>query len=388
MSNTPPDSSASNSGVRPGRLLAIIFVVIVLMGVAAFVTYRVTVRSVIENSEAASHARLMEMTGMANPVAEKLDARYTDADHNLIADRPTDPSQLIDPPTLVFSYVAQEQNEAARDAWKPFMDALAKATGKPVEYLGVSSIDDQLIALRDGKLQVTGFNSGAVPTAVNLCGYVPVCRIPTSDPKGTHIEIIVPAGSDIHAISDLKDRDLTLTDYTSNTGFKAPLVLLRSDFGLEPERDYHFRTSGGHEESIRGVASKNYQAAAVAADMIDRVASRGDFDRKSITTIYKSESFPSASLGYAYNLTPALEAKIKEVILNFNIQGTALAKELGVEVEHFPPVNYREDWSLIRRIDDAYGTKRDASKLTPTSQPSTDETLDSATTEPATEPSP
>lgn len=370
MSNPPSDSMRSTSHVRPGRLLATIGVVVILMGIAAAVTYFVTVRKIVTASQQRTHDRLMTMTGLANPVRNKLDARFTDADGDLVADAPTDASQLVDPPALVFCYVAQENTDAVKAAWQSFMDALSTATGKPVEFLPVTNSDDQLRALRDGKLHVTGLNSGSVPVAINAAGYVPIARVPTNDPKGTHVEIIVPADSPLKSAADLKQQELTLTEFNSNSGFKAPLVLLRSDFGIEPERDYLIRTSGSHEQSILGVAKKEYQAAAVASDMIDRAASRGDIDRKNLRSIYQSESFPSAALGYAHNLKPELAEKIKEVILTFNIQGTPLATELSVEAEHFLPVSYKNDWALIRRIDDASGTEHVIKDETPSTQPS------------------
>ena len=59
------------------------------------------------------------------------------------------PFTQIDPPTLVFCYVADDEPEKVRDKWKPFCDHLSKVTGKPVEYLLVNSIADQLKALQD-----------------------------------------------------------------------------------------------------------------------------------------------------------------------------------------------------------------------------------------------
>src|SRR4051794_11959632 len=122
----------------------------------------------------------------------RLAERFADADGDLVADPPRDAKDLVDPPKLVFSYIAQEEAEKYEQLWKPFCDHLSKVTGKPVEYLVLHSTEDQLKALADGSLQVTGLSTGAVPVAVNNCGFVPVCRVPTNDPKGTHIEIIVP----------------------------------------------------------------------------------------------------------------------------------------------------------------------------------------------------
>jgi phosphonate transport system substrate-binding protein len=293
----------------------------------------------------------MQMQLISNS-AEKLADNFTDADHDLVADPPSDPKQLIDPPTLTFCYVADDEPEKIRDEWKPFCDHLSKVTGKPVEYLLFKTIDEQLKAMQDGKLQVSGLNTGSVPQAVNNCGFVPVCRVPTSDPAGTHIEIIVPTSSPVMKLADLKGHELTLTEPNSNSGYKAPMVLLSSDYSLQPERDYVIRMSSAHEASISGIAKGDYQAAAVAADMLERAEADGGIAKNQFRSIYRSESFPSAALGYVYNLKPELADKVKEAMMSFEAKGTPLEAVFGDGGDgKLLPVSYKNDWALIRRID-------------------------------------
>jgi phosphonate transport system substrate-binding protein len=190
-----------------------------------------------------------------------------------------------------------------------------------------------------------------------LCGFVPVCGIPTADGTAlTHTEIIVTPDSSLQKPIDLKGHELTLTEPGSNSGYKAPLVLLRSQFGLQPMSDVHPRYSGSHEASIAGIASKQYEAAAVASDMLARAVAAGDIKTDQYRTIYTSESFPTAGLGYVYNLKPDLAAKVKDALLSYDWKGTPIEEVFtGVKTTKFVPVNYKDDWSLIRRIDDEMG---------------------------------
>src|SRR5438067_5192260 len=337
------------------KFFAVIVLILIAAGAGAAVMYVMQVQK--PKAEAISSNREMQLglTGSDLPEsAGKLADKFTDADGDLIADPPSDAKQLIDPPTLYFSYVAQEEPEKYQEEWKPFCDHLSKVTGKPVEYLPVKSSQEQLQALADGKLHVTGLNTGAVPRAVNNCGFVPVCRVPTNDPAGTHVEIIVPAASHIAKLADLKGRhELTLTEPNSNSGYKAPMVLLKSDYSLEPERDYLVRMSSGHDRSIEGIAKGEYQAAAVSADMLARAEATGAIAKNQYRSIYKSESFPGAALGYVYNLKPELAAKVKEALMTFDLKGTPLEGDFGADGQSkFVPVKYKDDWALIRRIDD------------------------------------
>jgi hypothetical protein len=47
-----------------------------------------------------------------------LDPKSTDADKDLVADRPSDPGLLVDPNTLVFSYIATDDPKVAEATWK------------------------------------------------------------------------------------------------------------------------------------------------------------------------------------------------------------------------------------------------------------------------------
>jgi ABC-type phosphate/phosphonate transport system substrate-binding protein len=60
---------------------------------------------------------------------------------------------------------------------------------------------------------------------------------------------------------------------TSNSGYKAPSVLLKTDFNLEAEKDYTPTFSGKHDNSIMGVVNKDYDAAPIAST-VSMTASR------------------------------------------------------------------------------------------------------------------
>lgn len=339
--------------------LTVVLLALVVPVAAVLGGLYVTMRTPADETAALNQRSMLYMTGLGQPTSNRLAGQFADTDGDLVADAPTDPAKFIDPDKLLFSFIATDEPETYRDAWKPFVDHLSKVTGKPVEYVMVDSVKDQLKALRDGKLHVTGLNSGSVPTAVNVCGFVPVVMLPTADGTGmSHMEIIAGANSKIASPQDIRGSELTLTEPGSNSGYKAPLVLLRSDVNLEPGRDYNLRYSGGQDKSIEGLANKQYQLVAVASDMVDRAVKQGRLKPGQYQTVFKSERFPTASLGYVYNLKPELAQKVREAFTTFDWTGTPLDSELTVEgrPSKFVPANYKEQWSLIRRIDDVSGT--------------------------------
>jgi len=347
----------------------VLFLAIVLpVAAIGAVLWFVLVKMPKQQNQSMNEDLILQTVGLKTPVTNRLDARFTDADGDLVADTPADPAQQIDPNPLVFSYVAVEDPSGYRESFKEFMDHLSKVTGRRVEYLMATSTEEQLIALRDGKLHVTGINTGSVPMAVNVAGFVPVAKLAGEAGAAYQMEIIVPADSYVKKPEELTGKELALTDAGSNSGFKAPLVLLRSHYSLSPGRDFGIRYTGGHMESIRGIAAKQYAAAAVANDMLSRAAAAGEIQSAQYRSIFKSESFPTAGFGYVCNLKPELAAKVREALSSFAWQGTGVEREFAsAQYTKLMAANYKDDWALVRRIDDEIGTVH---KL-PTSLPST-----------------
>ena len=286
-----------------------------------------------------------------------LDKAYCDRDGDLVADAPADPKQLVNPSTLIFAYTPVEDPAVYAKAWDGFVKHMEQTTGKKVVFFPVQSNAAEIEAMRSGRLHVAGFNTGSNPIAVNCAGFVPFAIMAGKDGTfGYEMEIIVPADSPIKTPADLKGKKVAFTAPTSNSGFKAPSAILESEFHLKAERDFTPVFSGKHDNSVLGVANKDYDAAAVANEVMIRMFERKVVDKAKIRTIYKSETFPTTSYGHAHNLDPALAAKIKEAFLTFPWEGSALKAEFKTE-DRFVPITYQKDWSVIRKIDAATGVK-------------------------------
>ncbi len=350
----PPPPTARRKRTSPVLLL---LAALVPVAIVAAVLWFQWVQRTRADAKQTSHANARRLLGLEKQARNALDPRFADANGDLVADAPTDPAQFVDPPTLYFSYVAVEDPTDYQNAFADFVAYLAKVTGKKVEYLPVTTTNDQLKALRDGRLHVTGFNTGSVPIAAFLCGFVPGYKLATPDGKATlNTQIIVPADSPIQSPSDLKGRELTLTEPNSNAGFKAPVVLLRSQFNLEPERDYIPLFAQEYDASIKGIKDNEFMAAAVASDVLERAVASGDIGKDQFRVIYTSESFPTACFGHAHNLKPELAEKVRQAFETFSWPGTSLEKVFAQSNQgRFVPASFKDDWALIRLIDERIG---------------------------------
>ncbi len=302
------------------------------------------------------------MFGAVSPAAAAcknhgdLDTRFCDDNGDLVADTPTDPSKWLNPDTLIFSYTPVEDPSVYENVFVEFMDYLAKKTGKKVKWYGAESYAAQVEAMRSGRLHVAGISTGATVFGVNLAGFVPVAMMGKHDGKfGYRLQLITHKDSDIRKMSDLKGRKVAHVTPSSNSGNQAPRALFKS-LGVEPDVDYKVIYSGKHDNSIMGVANKDYDAAPIASSVLDRMHDKGVVNKDDLRIIWQSKLFPTTSYGYVYNLHPDLQKKVKEAFLTFDWTGTALKKEFGKKSDRFIPINFKEFWTDIRTIQKTNGT--------------------------------
>jgi phosphonate transport system substrate-binding protein len=302
-------------------------------------------------------AALTAMLGFGAAPAAALDSRYTDANGDMVADAPTDPAQWVDPATLIFAYTPVEDPEVYRKVWDEFLAHMTKVTGKRVVFFPVQSNAAQIEAMRAGRLHIAGFNTGSNPLAVNCAGFVPFAMMASKKGEfGYEMEFIVQADGPIQKIEDIRGKTMAFTDPNSNSGFKAPSALLKAKYGLEATRDFKPAFSGKHDNSIIGVANKDYDAAAIANSVMVRMVSRNAVDAKKLRSIYKSETFPTTGYGHVFNLKPELAAKVREAFFSFKWEGTALLKEFeksSPPQEAFIPITFKQHWQVVREIDAA-----------------------------------
>ncbi|MDH3666134.1 MAG: phosphate/phosphite/phosphonate ABC transporter substrate-binding protein [Paracoccaceae bacterium] len=287
----------------------------------------------------------------------KLDSRYTDADGDLIADIPADAAQQVDPDTLIFAYTPVEDPAVYAKAWSDFLEHLEAATGKKVQFFPVQSNAAQIEAMRAGRLHIAGFNTGSNPIAVACAGFRPFTIMASADGSfGYEMEILTFPGSGIDKVEDIKGKSLAFTSETSNSGFKAPSAILKADFDMIPGRDFEAVFSGKHDNSILGVANKDYPAASIANSVLARMIDRDVVKSEQVVSLYKSQTFPTTGYGIVYNLKPELQQQIQDAFFSFNWEGTSLEEEFSKSGEaQFIPITFQEHWSVIRKIDEANG---------------------------------
>ncbi|MCZ8183749.1 MAG: phosphate/phosphite/phosphonate ABC transporter substrate-binding protein [Beijerinckiaceae bacterium] len=284
----------------------------------------------------------------------ELDTLYCDENRDLVADLPKEAAKLRDPSTLVWAYTPVEDPAVYANIFKPFTDHLEKCVGKRTVYYPVQSNAAEIEAMRSGRLHFAGFSTGPTGFAVNLAGAIPfAAKGLGNEVRGYNLVAVVKASSPYKSLADLKGKKVAHTSPSSNSGNLAPRVLF-PDQGLTPDTDYKPLMSGGHDKSVLGVNSGDYDMAAVASDVFDRMVTRGTVKGEDFRILYRSPVFPTSSFAHAHDLKPELAAKLRECFYSFRFT-PAMTKEFNGD-DRFLPITYQKDWAVVRDVANKSGT--------------------------------
>jgi phosphonate transport system substrate-binding protein len=290
----------------------------------------------------------------ACPHRGDLDALFCDADRDLLPDPPTDPKRVRNPATLLVSYSPQEDPALYEKMWSPYLAHLAQCSGRKVRFFQVHSSAAAIEAMRSGRVQMGLVSAGDTPFSVNVGGMIPFA-IHGTVKEGLvayRLILIVRTDSPYRTPADLRGKKIAHVSPSSNSGNLAPRALFPA-LGLTADKDYSVAYSGKHDNSINGVLRGDYDAAAVADDVLMRMEQRGAVKPGALRTLYTSQPFAAGSLSYAHDLDPALVAKIRECTFAFRFPAELSNAFRGAD--RFVPLDYRRDFEAVRKVAEASG---------------------------------
>ena len=279
---------------------------------------------------------------------ERDEPRYGDP----VQTTPDSSSEQLDPDRLAFAMTPTEDPAVYRDTMKPLMDNIAAETGKSIEYFPLNSYASQIEAMRSERLHVAGFSTGPTPFAVNLAGAVPFSlQVSSGGDFGYRLWLATQADNDeINALEDLAGKRVAHAEPSSNSGNLAPRALF-SNQGVTPGEDYEVTYSGGHEQSIIGVANDDYDAAPVCSTCVVRVAEADNIDPSQLKVVWASNPFPTTSFCYRYNLTPEIQDGIRNAFIEYDYGDTKIAEVFNGRGS-FTEIDYATAYDIILQIQE------------------------------------
>ena len=147
--STPTSTDANSASPRPApsaRRVLLIVLPIAAVLLALYLFYLAGESRARSDSQSTIMGKIF--------ASEPIDAgsmAFADADNDMVADPPTDAAKLINPDTLVFSYVASEERGQPEETWKELAAALKEKTGKEVKVAHFDTPEEQTGRAQKGR---------------------------------------------------------------------------------------------------------------------------------------------------------------------------------------------------------------------------------------------
>ncbi|MGX6977881.1 phosphate/phosphite/phosphonate ABC transporter substrate-binding protein [Vagococcus elongatus] len=231
------------------------------------------------------------------------------------------------PEKLVIVTMPDENNPEAGGKNKKFEQDMSDYLGIEVEQMEGADYAVGIEAMKSQQLDILLVSPMSLHQATKRVekGVEPVATTKSGDAE--EYKTVFVAKSDNDEINDLKDlegKNFAFVDPASSSGYLYPKYTLVKELGLEPnqmeESNYFFKTvaySGKHDTSLMGVAKGDYDAAAVAKQIISMMTDSGLVKEDDFKIIGETSVIPNALYIMRSDLPDDLKEKIKEFYLQY-----------------------------------------------------------------------
>jgi phosphonate transport system substrate-binding protein len=163
-----------------------------------------------------------------------------------------------------------------------------------------------------------------------------------------HSVIIVPAGSALHSVMDLKGMSIAFSDSESFTGYVIPYVMLKEQ-NIDPDKFFkNIILTGSHDRSIFAVDRGIANAAAVHS-IVWESAKREDPSLKDrLREIWSSETFGPPPVIVSNHLRYSFADSLKNAFLNLDkdSEGRKILESIGMK--RFVPAREKDYLSALK----------------------------------------
>lgn len=251
---------------------------------------------------------------------------------------------------LTIAQMVDESNPESGGKNEDFRIDLEEELGIEVEELEGAEYSVGIEAMRAGELDILLVSPMSYYQAKTVADAEPLVTT-TSMGEVPYQTLFVANGEDeeIQGLEDLEGKTFAFVDPASSSGYMFPKAELVNQLDLDTDQlenpGYFFDTvsySGGHDATAMGVAMGDYEAGAVAGQLIPNLVESGMLEEDDLKVIGETEVIPNA----LYVVRPDLPEEIKEQVKEFY---------LNYEDEEFFEANYGSgDVRFIEAFDDDY----------------------------------
>jgi len=219
-------------------------------------------------------------------------------------------------------------------AYEVLASALSKKLNCPVKVQVVDDYAAEVLAMRNGKLDLGEFGPLGFVFASQQAGAEPLVSFATADKKLSSYKagIWVPKDSPIKSINDLKGKSLALGSNGSTSGDALPRFALQQA-GIA-EKDVKLDYAGGHPEALLALKNGKVDAAEINTQTLATATKEGTFKAEDFRQVWASDPIPNDPITVRKDADPAFKKAVTDALLQLDPQDVA---KVGSFLDVTPP---------------------------------------------------
>lgn len=229
-----------------------------------------------------------------------------------------------------FGVEPYEDPARLKPAYEVLAKALTKKLGCEVELQLVDDYAAEVLAMRNGKLELAEFGPLGYVFAAQKAKAEPLASFADGTGKLTSYTagIWVAKDSPAQKIEDLAGKSLALSSVGSASGDALPRYGLKKANVADVKLDY----AGGHPEAMLALTNGKVDAAEINSQTL--ASAKDKFDSSKFRQIWKSEPIPNDPITVRGDLDASFKDRVRKALLELE---TADVEKVGAFLDVTPP---------------------------------------------------
>jgi phosphonate transport system substrate-binding protein len=240
----------------------------------------------------------------------------------------------------------------------PIYDHIAKLIseklGCEVQPLITTNYNAEIEAMRSGKLEFGEFGPLGYVLAHQIAKAEAVAAFaqPDGKPSTYWASIVVPKGSPIKTIAEIKGHTFAFSDPASTSGHLFPAFGMRKN-GIDPDKDVKGIYAGSHTASFEALRNNKVEVGELNSQQIEAAMQRGVYKDGDVAFLWKSGPIPNDPIAVRGDLPEGFKKRLTQVLQTLDLSSLPEADRKLIDAE--AP-------KLVPQTDGAYNEIRDLVK--------------------------
>ena len=229
---------------------------------------------------------------------------------------------------------------------------IEKLSGLEIKTIRVTDYNAAVEAMRAGRAQIAWYGGKTYIQAAEIADAEAFAAgVRKGDKDASYFAyFVVPAGSPLKTLKDIKGKTLALNHIGSTSGDLIPQVEMMT-VSLSAKNKDDFKKvfyAGSHDACLLAVINKHVDVCGMSSRNFDARLADNTFKREQVRIIHRSSPVPPPPLAYSRKLPIEIRKKIKHATLVAHKHGRIGG--YGGEMSHYVEVK-DSDYDLLREVD-------------------------------------